>query len=83
MPHKSGKDNEEDHRKLGLIEKAKEARRRHNMLVRQEKLKKSIRVLGPTDPGVVAGYVKRDGGKSHDSDVGERRLPGYMVSGPI
>ena len=35
-------------------------RKRHNMLVRQEKLKKSIKVLGPTDPGVLTGYVKRD-----------------------
>lgn len=77
-----GKDGE-DHHRLGFVEKAKQARRRLRRDARQDKLKKSIRVLGPTDPGVVAGYVKRDGRVSDgDSDLGSR-LPGYMVSGPI
>lgn len=68
-------------RKPGLVEKAREARRRHNKEVRQERLKRSIRVLGPTDPGVAAGYVKREGRQGEVDDNG--RMPGYMVSGPI
>jgi len=61
--------------KTNIIEKAKEARRRHYKQARQERLKQSIKVLGPTDPGVVA-YV---GGRiSEDSNVDERS-PGYMA----
>ncbi|KAF2682616.1 hypothetical protein K458DRAFT_405383 [Lentithecium fluviatile CBS 122367] len=46
----------------GFINKAKQARRKHSKDQRQKRLKRSIRVLGPTDPGVVAGYVRVKGG---------------------
>lgn len=65
-----------------FIEKAKESRRRRATEARQDRLKRSIKVLGPTDPGVAqAGYV-REGGRfeQSDSDV-EGRVPGYMVGG--
>ncbi|KAF2186979.1 hypothetical protein K469DRAFT_686196 [Zopfia rhizophila CBS 207.26] len=68
--HSSSKDEGEE-RRPGFLEKAREARRKHNREVRQEKLKKSIRVLGPTDPSVVGAYVKKEG------DHG--RVPGYMA----
>lgn len=67
-----------------FIEKAKESRRRRAMEARQDKLKRSIKVLGPTDPGVAqSGYVKSvERFEQSDSDV-EGRVPGYMVkSGP-
>lgn len=65
-----------------FIEKARESRRRRATEARQDRLKRSIKVLGPTDPGVAqAGYV-REGGRfeQSDSDV-EGRVPGYMVGG--
>ncbi|KAF2253236.1 hypothetical protein BU26DRAFT_515608 [Trematosphaeria pertusa] len=69
---------EEVHHRPSFIEKAKEARRRHNREARQERLKRSIRVLGPTDPGVVAGYVRKNGTASEDSDV-RGRLVAYVA----
>lgn len=47
-----------------FVTKARDARRRHNAKQRQEKLKKSIKLLGPTDPSVVSGYVKDSAGSS-------------------
>ncbi|KAL5385342.1 hypothetical protein DPSP01_004801 [Paraphaeosphaeria sporulosa] len=76
-------DNQAEHRhRPNFIEKAKEARRRHLTEARQDKLKRSIKVLGPTDPGVAqAGYVKSEGRfERSDSDLGGR-LPGYLVGG--
>ncbi|KAJ4345746.1 uncharacterized protein N0V89_011881 [Didymosphaeria variabile] len=66
-----------------FIEKAREARRRRLTEARQDRLKRSIKVLGPTDPGVAqAGYVKSEERfEQSDSDL-EGRLPGYMVGGP-
>lgn len=43
-------------RKPGFFEKAKEARRNRSRETRQNKLKRSIRVIGPIDPGIVEGY---------------------------
>ncbi|KAF2118569.1 hypothetical protein BDV96DRAFT_643811 [Lophiotrema nucula] len=69
-------EDDEQHKTASFLEKAMEARRKHSHEARKEKLKKSIRVLGPTDPGVVAGYVRQEvvGGDN-------KRLPGYLVSG--
>ncbi|KAF1959337.1 hypothetical protein CC80DRAFT_585777 [Byssothecium circinans] len=54
-----------------FLAKAKEARKRHYREARQERLKKSIKVLGPTDPGVVSGYVSGGGGRvSAEEDKG-------------
>ncbi|KAF2498582.1 hypothetical protein BU16DRAFT_579682 [Lophium mytilinum] len=56
-------------RKMGLFEKAMETRKKKVKEGRQEKLKKSIRVLGPTDPMIVEGFG------------GEERRPGYLGLG--
>ncbi|KAF2266037.1 hypothetical protein CC78DRAFT_163518 [Lojkania enalia] len=69
---------DDDEQKAGLIDRAKEARRKHSEEMRKEKLKKSIRVLGPTDPSVAASYVQQE---TYGED--NKRLPGFMVSGPI
>lgn len=61
-----------------FFEKAKEARKRRAVEVRQNKLKQSIKVLGPTE---VAGRNLKDGfGRGEDGE-GLGRLPGYMVGG--
>jgi hypothetical protein len=72
---------EDRHLKSGLIEKAKQARRKHSRDVRQERLKKSIRVVGPTDPGVLPGHIREEVPVNFDGEP--RRLPGYMVGGRI
>ncbi|KAF2464049.1 uncharacterized protein BDR25DRAFT_99143 [Lindgomyces ingoldianus] len=70
-----GDENDRDENKPGFIKKAREARRKHNQQIRQDKLKKIIQVLGPTDPSVVAGYVK-----SPESAIGgDSRMLGYLV----
>ncbi|PVI08239.1 hypothetical protein DM02DRAFT_648296 [Periconia macrospinosa] len=48
----------------GFVAKARDARRLHHKQQRQERLKKSIKVLGPTDPSVVSGYVRDGTGSS-------------------
>jgi hypothetical protein len=71
---------------LGIRDKARDARvawKKHQREVKQEKLKRSIRVLGTTDPAVVGRYVKREGRISEDHGAGGGRMPGYMVNGPL
>ncbi|KAH7399601.1 hypothetical protein BKA66DRAFT_452181 [Pyrenochaeta sp. MPI-SDFR-AT-0127] len=54
-------DKEHDTHMHRFLDKAKGARnawRRHQREAKHEKLKRSIKVLGPTDPGVSAAYVK-------------------------
>lgn len=70
---------------VGIFDKARDARdawKRHQRDVKHEKLKSSIRVLGPTDPSVTSGYVKREGRSSGEDDI-DGRMPGYMVTGPL
>lgn len=57
-------DADPEERKPGFLAKALEARRRRSREVRLLKLKRSIRVLGPTDPREVEGF--------------EGRRPGYL-----
>lgn len=57
-------DADAEERKPGFLAKALEARRRRSREVRLLKLKRSIRVLGPTDPREVEGF--------------EGRRPGYL-----
>ena len=57
-------DTDAEERKPGFLAKALEARRRRSREVRLLKLKRSIRVLGPTDPREVEGS--------------EGRRPGYL-----
>ncbi|KAF2013331.1 hypothetical protein BU24DRAFT_493851 [Aaosphaeria arxii CBS 175.79] len=65
--------------KPGIFDKAMQARRRRSRELRQKRLKNSIKVLGPTDPHVVSGYI-RDSGQINNIDEGGRR-PGYLVEG--
>lgn len=62
--------------KLNLIEKAKNARdawKKHQKDVKNEKLKQSIRLVGPADATDVVGYIKCavDRRQSGDSGIGE------------
>ncbi|KAF2750866.1 hypothetical protein M011DRAFT_464679 [Sporormia fimetaria CBS 119925] len=66
---------------LPLLVKMRDARRQHAQEVRHERLKKSIRVLGPIDPRAVDGHVVREEGASQNNEGG--RLPGYMVTGSL
>jgi hypothetical protein len=71
---------------VGLLDRARdvhEAWKRHNKNVKHEKLKQSIRVLGPTDPTVSASYVKREGRMSLLDGRHRIRVPGYMSAGPL
>jgi hypothetical protein len=83
MRRRSSGDPDAAWRRPGFLEKAREARRRHNRQLRQQRLKNSIKVLGPTDPGVVVpGYVGRDGRQIGQVEIGENgRMPGYLVGG--
>lgn len=68
---------------MGIFDKARDARdtwKRHHKDAKHEILKQSIRILGPTDPGVAAAYVKRQGRSSGD---GGSRVPGFMGAGFI
>lgn len=67
--------------KLNFFEKARHAHgswKRHQREVRNERLKQSIRLVGPADASDVAGYIKCavDGRVSGDSGVGEGKLSG-------
>ena len=71
----------EGDRKLGLFERAKhvrEAWKMHQKEVKKEKMKQSIRLVGPADAQDIAGYIKCavDGRSSGDSGVAERWLAG-------
>ena len=69
-----------------IIDKARGARdtwRKHQRELKHEKLKQSIKILGPTDPAVVAGYVKREGRRLGHGDAEAGRMPGYLVTGPV
>ncbi|KAF2739184.1 hypothetical protein EJ04DRAFT_354603 [Polyplosphaeria fusca] len=70
-------DDHDEHRP-GFFERAREARSKHSQDVRKEKIKRSIKVLGPTDPGVMGSYTKPEPVRGDN-----KRLPGYMVSGPF
>lgn len=67
--------------KLNLFEKARYAHgswKRHQKEVRTERMKQSIRLVGPADARDVAGYIKCavDGRVSGDSGIGEENLMG-------
>jgi hypothetical protein len=69
---------------VGMLEKARAARmawRRRQKDVKHEKLKSSIRVLGPVDPAISSGFVMRADRGLLDGGVGENRVPGYMTNG--
>ncbi|KAF2132498.1 hypothetical protein P153DRAFT_165853 [Dothidotthia symphoricarpi CBS 119687] len=67
--------------KPGLLQKAKGAReawRQHHREVRHEKLKQSIRVLGPTGYVVVERCARCERGLMEGGDKERIRMPGYM-----
>ena len=71
---------EGDH-KSSLFERAKqvhEAWKKHQKEVKKEKLKQSIRLIGPADTNDIAGFIKCavDGRPSGDSGVSEQWLAG-------
>lgn len=76
---------DKSHKKLlhiGIMDMARDARhawKKHHQDAKHEKLKQSIRVLGPTDPGVTAAYVRRQGKGEGD----ENRMPGFLGGGPL
>ncbi|KAF1932383.1 uncharacterized protein M421DRAFT_417103 [Didymella exigua CBS 183.55] len=70
--------------KLNLFEKAKNARdtwKKSLKYARNEKLKQSIKLIGPADVKDVAGYIECavHGRQSGDSGVGVNKLPEQMV----
>jgi hypothetical protein len=70
--------------KLNLFEKAKHARdawKKQQKDAKNEKLKQSIKLVGPADARGVAGYIKFavDGRQSGDSGIGDGKLPGQIV----
>lgn len=70
--------------RLNLFEKAKNARdawKKQQKDAKNEKIKQSIRLVGPADARDVAGYIKCavDGRQSGDSGIREGKLPGQMV----
>lgn len=71
-------------KETGIMEKAKGARkawRRRQRKAKHEKLKASIRVLGPVDPTISDGFAMRvDRGLLHDGIDGSR-APEYMGGG--
>jgi hypothetical protein len=69
-----------------ILNKARDVRdawKRHQRDAKHDKLKQTIRILGPTDPAVAAGYVKREGRRSSDEHDASGRMTGYMVTGPV
>jgi hypothetical protein len=82
----SANEDEPRRRKLhtGILNKARDARdswKRHQRHAKHTKLKQSIPVLGPTDPGVSEAYVRREDRVPGHSDARAGRLPGYMDGG--
>ena len=76
----------EGDRKLSLFGRAKhvrEAWKNHQKEVKKEKMKQSIRLVGPADAMDIAGYIKCaiDGRSSGDSGVAERWLAGGDAKG--
>lgn len=70
--------------KLNLFEKAKNARdtwKKQQKDAKNERIKQSIRLVGPADARDVAGYIERavHGRQSGDGGIGEGQLPRSMV----
>lgn len=72
-----------DEQKRNLFEKAvhaREAWRMHRRDLKKERLKQSIRLIGPADASSVAGYIECGERGSGDSGIGEGGLAGYVVN---
>ena len=71
---------------VGIIGKARGAReawRKRQQDLKHEKLKSSIRVLGPIDQTIGDGFGIREGRGLVDDRVGGSRVPGYMTTGVL
>jgi hypothetical protein len=81
--------NDEPHERglhVGIMDRARDARQawmKHHEDAKNEKLKKSIRVLGPTDPGLAAAYMNRNGRISEDGGMHVDKMLGYLGAGHI
>jgi hypothetical protein len=80
---------DEPHRRglhVGIMDRARDARqawKKHHKDAKHEKLKQSIRVIGPTDPGIAAAYGSHEGMVSEDRGAQRDRIPGYLGAGYI
>ena len=73
-------DAESAHERRNIVRRAREARRQRLVNARQERLKQSIKVLGPTDPRGVAAESLREGSagaRNGRGEVASGRVPGY------
>ena len=71
---------------VGILDKARGAReawRRRQLDLKHEKLKSSIRVIGPIDQTIGDGFRIREGRGLADDGVGRSRVPGYMTTGVL
>ena len=69
---------------VGILGKARDARdawKRHQRDAKHEKLKQSIKMLGPTDPGGAATYVRPQARGAVYECVDGVRIPIYMSGG--
>lgn len=69
----------------GFLDKARGVRdawKKHHKEAKHEKLKQSIKLVGPMDAAIVDQYSKREGRVLVESDL-QRRIPGYIVSQPF
>ncbi|KAF2831145.1 hypothetical protein CC86DRAFT_135322 [Ophiobolus disseminans] len=71
---------------ISILEKARGVRRawkKRQNDVKHEKLKSSIRVLGPVDPSFSDGFLVHESRTPFDGGLGESRIPGYMTTGAL
>jgi len=71
--------------KPGILDKARDVRdawRKHQKEVKHEKLKQSIKLVGPIDVANTDRHSKREGRVLVESDL-QRRIPGYIIPNPL
>jgi hypothetical protein len=82
----SATEDEPNRRGFHILDRARDARqawKKHHKEAKHEKLKKSIRVIGPTDPTGADSYVKSQSVSKDEDGVHGNRMPGYMDGGFI
>jgi hypothetical protein len=80
----SAAEDESDRPGLHILDRARDVRqawKKHHKDAKHEKLKKSIRVIGPTDSTGADGYAKRQNVSKDVDRVHGTRMPGYMNGG--
>jgi hypothetical protein len=79
----SATEDDSHRRRLHILDRARGARqawKRQHKDAKHKKLKKSIRVIGPTDPTAGDGYAKGQGASPDEDGMHGNRVPGYMGS---